>query len=463
MIIFDRNSKNLDIPVGLGNLEINIVTPVSPGSIIESAVTEAKGYTDEQVESALTEANQYTDEQVESALTEAKNYTDEQVESALTEAKGYTDEQVESALTEAKGYTDEQVESALTEAKNYTDGQIEGLDIPKTYVLNLMTNEERAALYEELVQYEQVGTHAPSDDFPAEKYNFYIYRKNGYDGGAGFVPMNFIGIRTGSSAKFVGIVTGYVGRTFKHLTYEYDSTGQGSIRENWCSVFSLNGQKGELNLKTINNESILGEGNIDITGGTGSSVSYEQTLTGGTEIGQITIDGSATTIYAPEGGGGGATKGEVQTMIDTAIGAETARTENTYLKQGELNGYATKNWVEGKGYVTSADTADFVTSAQTKTQIEGYHYTTSADTAQAISSSLTEYYTSEQTDQAIQTAISGIDLSNYYNRQQTDSAISTAVQNKVSSTAVATIWKGTQAQYDAIASKDPNTLYIIVG
>lgn len=37
-------------------------------------------------------------------------------------------------------------------------------------------------------------------------------------------------------------------------------------------------------------------------GGSGSEVSYSQTLSAGTEIGQITIDGSATTIYAPEGG-----------------------------------------------------------------------------------------------------------------------------------------------------------------
>ena len=291
MIVFDRNSKSLDIPVGLGNLEVNIVTPVSPVDIVESAVTEA---------------NQYTDEQVESALTEAKNYTDE---------------------------------------------QIEGLDIPNTYVLNLMTNEERVALYEELLQYEQVGAQAPSDDFPAEKYNFYIYRNNGYDSGGGFVPMNFIGIRTGSSAKFVGIVTGYVGRNFKHLTYEYNSTGQGTIRDNWCSVFSLNGQKGALNLKTINNESILGEGNIEITGGTGSSVSYEQLLSAGTEIGQITIDGSATTIYAPAGGGGGgATTGEVQTMIDTAIDTETARTEGAYVKISDFSTYTgdTTNLIAGK-------------------------------------------------------------------------------------------------------------------
>lgn len=36
-------------------------------------------------------------------------------------------------------------------------------------------------------------------------------------------------------------------------------------------------------------------------GGTGSEVSYSQTLSAGTEVGQITIDGSATTIYAPSG------------------------------------------------------------------------------------------------------------------------------------------------------------------
>lgn len=34
--------------------------------------------------------------------------------------------------------------------------------------------------------------------------------------------------------------------------------------------------------------------------------------------------------------------------------------------------------------------------------------------------------------------------------------------NKVSSASVSTIWKGTQAQYDAITTKDPNTFYIIV-
>ena len=169
MIIFDKNSKNLDIPVGLGNLEVNIVTPVSPGSIIESAVTEA---------------NQYTDEQIESALTEAKNYTDE---------------------------------------------QIEGLDIPNTYVLNLMTAEERAALCEELFQYYQGTGTAPSSGFPAEDYNFYVYLSEGYDNGGGFVPMRFSAIRTTDGVPdriyFEGIQNGYAGRNFKAITCEFSESG----------------------------------------------------------------------------------------------------------------------------------------------------------------------------------------------------------------------------------------------
>lgn len=38
-------------------------------------------------------------------------------------------------------------------------------------------------------------------------------------------------------------------------------------------------------------------------GGSGSTVSYEQTLSAGTETGKITINGNTTTMYAPEGGG----------------------------------------------------------------------------------------------------------------------------------------------------------------
>lgn len=119
--------------------------------------------------------------------------------------------------------------------------------------------------------------------------------------------------------------------------------------------------------------------------------------------------------------------------------------------------------------VTPVSPGDIVESAVTEAnqytdeQIESAMSAETARTEQVYlkDTDLANYYTSGQTDQAIKTAISGIDLSNYYTKQQTDTAISTAVQNKVSSTSVTTIWRGTQAQYDAITTKDPNTLYFV--
>lgn len=53
------------------------------------------------------------------------------------------------------------------------------------------------------------------------------------------------------------------------------------------------------NIKTINGNSLLGSGNIVIQGGGGSTVSYTQTQTSGNELGTITIDGTASKIYSP--------------------------------------------------------------------------------------------------------------------------------------------------------------------
>lgn len=104
-------------------------------------------------------------------------------------------------------------------------------------------------------------------------------------------------------------------------------------------------------------------------------------LTAGTGI-EIT---SANTINCTVTG---ITSAETQQLIEQAMAAETARTEQTYLKEHQ---------------------------------------------------SLADYYTSGQTD----------------------SAISTAVQDKVSSTTIAQIWTGSQAQYDAMTGHSANILYII--
>ena len=126
--------------------------------------------------------------------------------------------------------------------------------------------------------------------FSADGFNYTSFATVG----AG-VTRQFTGMNAGNYYKLMGN-TGEVS-----VNWERDCCG-GQGGGGVAGVSSLNGQTGALTTKTINGNDILGSGDITISG-SGSSVSYSQTLTAGTEIGQITIDGSATTIYAPEGGG----------------------------------------------------------------------------------------------------------------------------------------------------------------
>jgi hypothetical protein len=87
----------------------------------------------------------------------------------------------------------------------------------------------------------------------------------------------------------------------------------------------------------------------------------------------IAINGNEISCtLSPESG---ISSGVVQTMIDTAIGAETSRTESTYAKSADLSNYS-----------TTAETHSAISSALTD-------YSTTADTAGAISSALTGYAT----------------------------------------------------------------------
>lgn len=66
-------------------------------------------------------------------------------------------------------------------------------------------------------------------------------------------------------------------------------------------------------------------------GGEGSVVTWEQTVTGGTKIATISIDGHSTEVFVPEG----ISEEDVNSLISQAIETETARTESTYAKTGE--------------------------------------------------------------------------------------------------------------------------------
>ena len=119
--------------------------------------------------------------------------------------------------------------------------------------------------------------------------------------------------------------------------------------------------------------------------------------------------------------------GVTEEELDNAIAAETARTEQTYLKEHQ-----------------SLD--DYYTSAQTDTAIQN-----------AISGiDLSDYYTSAQTDSAISSA-----LTEYYTSGQTEGAIQTATQDKVASATITQIWSGSLNDYNAMTGHSANILYVI--
>lgn len=178
------------------------------------------------------------------------------------------------------------------------------------------------------------------------------------------------------------------------------------------------------NFATINGSAITEGGNIVIEGGgsdysAGSNINIDEnnviSVTG------ITVPTSNTAFtndagYVTSGevesqitDKNYATENWVQDNINLAIESETARTESTYAKIGDipsLDGYATTGWVESQGYLTEhqdisgkLDTSDFTTyTANTKTELDN----------KQDASAMTAYYTSAQTDTAIQNATNGL-------------------------------------------------------
>ena len=166
-------------------------------------------------------------------------------------------------------------------------------------------------------------------------------------------------------------------------------------------------------------------------------------------------------------------------QTENAIGeAMTAYTPTTGFST--INGSAITNGGNLVIESTSVDLSGYYTSAQTESAIE--------EAIAGVSVDLSAYWTSAQTQSAITAVedhlydvehvtasaltelhdglveVSGrtVDMSNYYTAPEVDNAISVATRDMVTSTSVSTIWKGTQAEYDAIATKDPNTFYIIL-
>ena len=138
----------------------------------------------------------------------------------------------------------------------------------------------------------------------------------------------------------------------------------------------------------------------------------------------------------------------------TSAQVETQIVEKNYVNSGDVKSqveaynYATVSQIptvptsntaftNDAGYITDAAIENLVTSAQVETQITSKGYATVSQ-------------------------IPTVPTSNTAFTNDAGYITSAAIADKVSSTSVSTIWKGTQADYDDIPTKDPNTFYIIL-
>lgn len=122
---------------------------------------------------------------------------------------------------------------------------------------------------------------------------------------------------------------------------------------------------------TINGKPITEGGNIQITGGTPTEVTVTQVVTAGTKIATVSVDGTATDLYAPAGSGGGVTPQEVQDAIDQALQdyPTTAVTQDLDERVTELES-------EAVGYATTADTQALETAISGKSTVVWNQITT---------------------------------------------------------------------------------------
>ena len=181
-------------------------------------------------------------------------------------------------------------------------------------------------------------------------------------------------------------------------------------------------------------------------------------------------------------------------QVETQIAANNYITSGQVKDQIEAYDYATVSQLPVVPTSNTAFTNDakYVNSAETKAQIEAYNYVTSADvetqilSKNYITSADTVDFLDDEDGLVISTALNNLDgkiedVSDHLDEVERITAsaytelhdgildlddrvddVETSLASKVSSSTVSTIWKGTQAQYDAITTKDPATFYIIV-
>ena len=213
-------------------------------------------------------------------------------------------------------------------------------------------------------------------------------------------------------------------------------------------------------LKTINNISLVGDGDIQIgTGGTTDLSNYY-------------------------------TKGETNNLLDDKLDASA-------YTPTDLSNYATKQWVEDKHYLTEHQSlADYYNKSEVNSLLGD-----KLDASAYTPTDLSQYWTSAQTQSAITQSVSGyateqwVQNQGYLTEHQSLSgyattATTTNINNALTAHTASTtvhvtqnekntwnskvdsstlnnymlktqIWCGTQSEYDSIQTKDNNVIYLI--
>lgn len=181
-------------------------------------------------------------------------------------------------------------------------------------------------------------------------------------------------------------------------------------------------------IKTINGQSLIGTGDIEI--GTGGTIDLSNYYT------------TAQTV----------------SLVESAV----TRVEGEIPS---LSGYATEQWVEDKHYITGVDLSNYATKAEIPVVPTSNTAFTNDAGYLTQHQSLSAYSTTQEVTNMINQSASGkVDTTTY---NSYTASTQTTINSKADSSTLNNyllknkIWCGTQSEYDSIVNKDSETLYLI--
>lgn len=222
--------------------------------------------------------------------------------------------------------------------------------------------------------------------------------------------------------------------------------------------------KGYINqIKTINGQSLIGTGDIEI--GTGGTIDLSNYYT--TAETKNLVESAVTVV-----------EGEIPSLSGYAT--EQWVLDKHYISGVDLSDYATHQWVEDKHYITGVDLSDYAL----KSEIPVVPTSNTAFTNDAgyltEHQSLSAYSTTNEVNTLINQSVSGKadtttvnNITSALTAHTADTTIHVTQtekntwNSKVDSSTLnnymlkTQIWCGTQAQYDAITTKDNSVIYLI--